>query len=105
MARVAIHKAKRVPQRTCVGCREVRAKRGLIRLVRTPDGVKIDPTGKKSGRGAYLHDNRSCWEKALKGNLGAALKVELTDAEKMILKDYASRLPEADLSEEDQVRS
>jgi len=43
---------RHIPQRTCVGCRQVRAKRELIRIVRTPEGrVLIDPTGKKSGRG------------------------------------------------------
>src|SRR5688572_21393040 len=43
---------KHVPQRTCVACREIDAKRGLIRLVRTPEGtVDVDPTGKRAGRG------------------------------------------------------
>ena len=46
---------KRIPQRTCVGCRDVGDKRQLVRLVRTPGGtVEIDDTGKRPGRGAYL---------------------------------------------------
>ena len=102
--RLAVHKAKKVPQRTCVGCRQVLQKRQLIRLVRTPEGVRIDPTGKLAGRGAYLHDNRTCWEKALKGAMGAALKMELTETDKLVLKEYASRLPEADTSDGDQVQ-
>lgn len=69
---------RHVPQRTCVGCREVLAKRSLIRLVRGPDGVKIDLTGKVPGRGAYLHDKRSCWQVALRGALARALRTDVT---------------------------
>jgi hypothetical protein len=54
---------KHIPQRTCIGCRSVLAKRTLIRLVRTPEGVMVDPSGKMNGRGAYLHNQRSCWER------------------------------------------
>jgi predicted RNA-binding protein YlxR (DUF448 family) len=78
---VTSRKARRrrhVPQRTCVGCREVLAKRSLIRLVRGPDGVKIDLTGKVPGRGAYLHDKRSCWQVALRGALARALRTDVT---------------------------
>ena len=49
-----------------------------MRIVRTPDGVRYDPTGKANGRGTYLHDKRSCWERALKGSLANALKTELS---------------------------
>ena len=43
------------------------AKRGLVRVVRTPEGrVELDATGKKNGRGAYVHDARACWDEALK---------------------------------------
>lgn len=69
---------KHIPQRTCIGCREVEAKRGLVRIVRTPDGhVVADSTGKKAGRGAYLHKERECWEAALgpRGALEHALKL------------------------------
>jgi predicted RNA-binding protein YlxR (DUF448 family) len=60
---------KHTPQRTCVACQEVRAKRELIRLVRVSDGsVQVDTSGKKAGRGAYLCRVAECWEKGLKGN-------------------------------------
>lgn len=96
MSKSTVHKAKKIPQRTCVGCRQVLQKRQLIRLVKTPEGVKIDPSGKMAGRGAYLHDKRACWDAAIKGTLAASLKMELTEADREILKAYASRLPEAD---------
>lgn len=68
---------KHIPKRTCIGCREVEAKRELVRIVRTPDGhVVADPTGKRAGRGAYLHRERECWVAALgaRGVLEHALK-------------------------------
>lgn len=84
---------KHIPQRTCVGCREVLAKRSLVRIVRTPDGVRIDPSGKLNGRGAYLHDQRLCWESALKGPLAHALKTEFSDQDRQLLQDYLAKLP------------
>jgi predicted RNA-binding protein YlxR (DUF448 family) len=85
---------KHVPQRTCVGCRQVEGKRGLVRIVRTPDqGVQIDPTGKRAGRGAYLCANQKCWETALKGRLEHALKTTLTATERETLAQYAQGLP------------
>jgi predicted RNA-binding protein YlxR (DUF448 family) len=57
---------KHVPQRTCVACRQKGDKRGLIRIVRSPDHtISVDPTGKANGRGAYLCHAPSCWERAL----------------------------------------
>ena len=85
---------KHVPQRTCVGCREVLPKRSLIRIVRTTDGVRIDPTSKAPGRGAYLHDRRTCWERGLKGSLTKALRVELTTEDRNDLMHYMDQLPE-----------
>jgi predicted RNA-binding protein YlxR (DUF448 family) len=55
----------------------------------------VDPTGKLAGRGAYLHDQQSCWERGLKGALAQALKTELTAEEKERLKAYAGQLPRA----------
>lgn len=83
---------KHVPQRTCVGCREVLPKRSLIRIVRSSDGVQVDPTGKIAGRGAYLHNQQSCWERGLKGPLAHALKTELTDEERERLAAFAATL-------------
>ncbi len=94
MKRSASPRKKHIPQRTCVGCRQVNAKRELIRLVRTPQGILIDPSGKMAGRGAYLHRQRSCWEIALKGALAHALRVELTPEDRMRLESFMQTLPE-----------
>jgi uncharacterized protein len=70
------------PVRTCVGCREEAGKRGLIRLVRDPDGaVRRDPTGRAPGRGAYLHPDPACLDTARRRRaLQRALKAEVPDS-------------------------
>ena len=70
---------KKIPQRQCMGCRERKAKRELIRVVRTPEGtVSLDFGGKMNGRGAYLCPNPECLKKAMKSNsLGRALEIEI----------------------------
>src|ERR1043165_7067176 len=88
-----VQRVKHVPQRTCVGCREVLPKRKMVRLVRTADGVHIDPTGKVAGRGAYLHDRRECWERGLKGALGHDLKNSLAQADRAGLEEFMNTLP------------
>jgi predicted RNA-binding protein YlxR (DUF448 family) len=85
---------KHIPQRTCVGCRTVLAKRTLIRIVRRPDGVFIDPSGKMNGRGAYLHNHKTCWERGLKGALANALRVTLTAEDRQRLENYIASLPD-----------
>lgn len=67
-------------------------KRSMIRIVKSPGGVVIDPTGKLAGRGAYLHDLRSCWEAGLSGSLSSALKVSFTQEERERLMNYAASL-------------
>lgn len=69
------------PVRTCVGCREEGGKRALIRLVRGPDGVALpDPTGRATGRGAYLHADPACWQQARRRRaLERALRAEVPD--------------------------
>ena len=58
---------KKIPMRMCLGCNEMKPKRDLIRVVRSPEGeVSIDLTGKKSGRGAYICRSCECFEKARK---------------------------------------
>ncbi len=62
-------KKRRIPLRICVGCREKKPKRELLRLVRTPEGdILLDRGGKMSGRGAYICRRETCLVKALKGN-------------------------------------
>lgn len=72
------------------------SKRQLLRIVRTAEGVKVDPTGKQAGRGAYLHDKRSCWVRGLKGALARALKTELTNDDRVRLEEFMNTLPEAE---------
>ncbi|HAL15643.1 MAG: YlxR family protein [Bellilinea sp.] len=93
MTKQPTKRVKHIPQRTCVGCRQVMPKRNLIRVVRSPEGVSIDLTGKTAGRGAYLHDKKSCWESALKGALNHALKIELTEQDRDVLIHFMESLP------------
>lgn len=56
-----------MPKRQCIGCGEVKEKRELIRILRTPEEeIILDATGRKNGRGAYLCHNSQCLEKAFK---------------------------------------
>ena len=60
-------KEKKVPMRMCVGCREMKPKKELLRVVKAPDGaVSIDLTGRKPGRGAYVCHSAECLKKAIK---------------------------------------
>jgi predicted RNA-binding protein YlxR (DUF448 family) len=100
MVKKAKRRGKHIPLRTCVGCREALQKRALIRIVKGPDGVVVDLTGKAHGRGAYLHDKRSCWLNGINGSLGHALKTDLSDQEKQALADYMmENLPDEGLSQ------
>lgn len=85
---------KHVPIRTCVACRETGAKRGLTRIVRSPEGdVAIDPTGKKNGRGAYLCDKIACWDRALTTPLLArALNTDIAPETTQSMKAFAASL-------------
>ena len=73
-------RVKKIPQRMCVGCQEMRPKKELIRVVRTPDDrIEIDPTGKLSGRGAYICPQLECLQNAIKGKrLDKALQRTIT---------------------------
>ncbi len=96
------NKARRprhVPQRTCVGCRSVKPKQSLVRIVRSLYGVQIDLTGKLAGRGAYLHNQRSCWEAGLKGSIARALKVNLSTEETENLRQFMQTLSEGEKQE------
>ncbi len=74
-------KPRKVPMRMCVGCREMKEKRELIRVVRNAEGiVGIDRKGKAPGRGAYICPNPECLKKAVKQRqLERALEVPISD--------------------------
>lgn len=74
-------KKKKVPMRKCVASQELKPKKELFRIVRTPDGeVCYDPGGKKSGRGTYLSKDRDCIERAKQQNILAKhLQTEVRD--------------------------
>ncbi|HEX4836626.1 MAG TPA: YlxR family protein [bacterium] len=69
-------KVRKIPQRQCVACGQMRGKRDLVRVVRTPAGeVRVDATGRLSGRGAYVCPDAACVERALReGRLEGALE-------------------------------
>jgi len=72
---------KKIPQRQCMGCRERRPKREMIRVVRTPEGlVSLDFGGKMNGRGAYICPDMECLKKAQKSkSLERSLEVPIPD--------------------------
>ena len=57
---------KKIPMRMCLACREMKPKKELIRIVKSQEGIFLDATGKKNGRGAYICNNIFCLEKAVK---------------------------------------
>ena len=78
---------KKIPMRQCVGCREMKSKRDLIRVIRTSEEeILIDTTGRKNGRGAYICPKRECLEQAIKSKgLERSLKIAIP---KEIYKDF-----------------
>ena len=72
---------KKIPQRMCLGCREHKDKKELVRVVRSPEGeVSVDLTGRKNGRGAYICRSKDCLKKARKQRaISKALNCEITD--------------------------
>ena len=87
-------KQKKIPMRMCVGCREMKPKKELIRVVKSPaDEISVDRTGKAAGRGAYVCKSAACMKKAQKIKaLDRALETKIPD-------EVYDRL--ADLVEED----
>ena len=86
--------ARRIPERTCIACRQVKAKRDLVRIVKTSDeGIVVDTQGKKPGRGAYICKTKECWENGLKGNrLEYVMRGALTQQDRQRLEEYAEKL-------------
>ncbi|BAB06134.1 YlxR family protein [Halalkalibacterium halodurans] len=74
-------KQRKIPLRKCVVTNEMKPKQELIRVVRSPEGnVFIDPTGKQNGRGAYISNNKECFELAKKKDiLSKHLNVKVSD--------------------------
>lgn len=72
---------RKKPERQCIGCRESREKKELIRVVKTPEGdIVLDRTGRRNGRGAYLCDREECFQKARKSNaLSRSFKINVSD--------------------------
>jgi uncharacterized protein len=68
----------------------------MVRIVRTTEGLRVDPTGKLAGRGAYLHDQRECWVRGMRGALAHALKAELTAEDRVQLENFMITLPKQD---------
>lgn len=79
-------KQKKIPQRQCVGCREMKEKRALVRVVKSPEGeISLDFGGRKPGRGAYVCPDPDCLRKARKSRaleraFEAAIPPEVYDA-------------------------
>ena len=73
--------AKQIPMRQCLGCREMKPKPELLRVVRSPEGeVSLDPRGKKPGRGAYVCRSADCLRRAVKSRaLSRALEAQIPD--------------------------
>ncbi len=90
-------RGKHIPQRTCIGCRTTSSKWELIRVVRTPEGVQVDPTRRLPGRGAYVHARRACWQAAFKRRAFAhALRTTLQPADLERLRAFMETLPPDD---------
>lgn len=82
-------KPRHVPLRTCIGCRATLSKRELIRIVQSADGVvQFDPTGKRPGRGAYLHTDPDCLKESMrKGRLAHALRATVSSIDQTVLEE------------------
>jgi predicted RNA-binding protein YlxR (DUF448 family) len=86
---------KKIPMRQCLGCREMKPKRELVRVVRSPEGeVSLDFKGKKPGRGAYVCPQESCLKKAVKTRaLDRALEVKIPEE---VLSQLAEQMEAGD---------
>jgi len=93
MAKRQLPRLKHIPQRTCVACGEKKARRELVRIVRTVSGTaEVDPTGRRSGRGAYLCKTHACWESGLrKDRLEHVLRTKIPPDNRQQLLEYGGR--------------
>ena len=86
---------KKIPMRQCVGCREMKPKKELIRVVRSPEGaISLDFRGKAPGRGAYLCPDPACMKRAVKSEaLNRAFETEIPQE---IYDDLLAKMEEGD---------
>ena len=72
---------KKIPTRKCVGCGEMRDKKEMIRVIKTPEGeIRLDVTGRANGRGAYICNSAECLKKAVKNRgLEKSLKAQIPE--------------------------
>ena len=89
-------KKRRIPLRKCVACGERKAKKELIRIVRTTDGqILVDPTGKINGRGAYICPDINCFDKGIKSKqlvnaFGEGVPEEVLETLRNKIGEYAN---------------
>lgn len=90
-------KTKKIPTRICVGCREAKEKRSMVRVVKNAEGIiQLDETGKKNGRGAYICRNTECLERAihskgLERSLKTAIPAEIIEVLKEEMRAFETR--------------
>ena len=91
-------KPKKIPMRMCVGCREMKPKRELLRVVRSPEGeIALDSRGKMPGRGAYVCRNQACLSQAIRQRqLERQLETKLSEEVAARLRDMLETLPPTD---------
>ena len=88
---------KKIPMRQCIGCREMKSKREMIRILKTADTgeIVVDAAGKKNGRGAYICKSAECFEKAYKTHeIERSLKCNIAPEVYEALKEEISKLGE-----------
>ena len=85
-------KTKKIPSRICVGCREPKEKRSMVRVVKTAENeICLDETGKKNGRGAYVCKNTECLQRAIQSKgLERSLKTQIPEEIINLLKEEMS---------------
>lgn len=85
---------KKIPQRQCIGCREMKNKPDMIRVIRTPEGeIKIDATGRMNGRGAYICRSGACLRASIRNHgLERSLRTSIPEEISRQLEEEMSRL-------------
>ena len=88
--------SKKIPMRMCVGCRQMKEKKEMIRVLRTQEGeICIDTTGKKNGRGAYICKNSQCLQMAVRNHgLERSFKMSIPKETAELLEKEMERIAE-----------